>query len=91
MANEGLVQKEEKTTGMDYESSLSIQSILVFLLAVFFGLVAVAYVLPIWLPGLTDSFLGSNPKAYWYLSPRFGFRRPGPVVDFDDARAWYHQ
>ncbi len=54
-------------------SSLSIQAFLVFVLAVFFGLVAAAYVLPIWLPGLASSFTGSNPKAYWYLSRGAGF------------------
>jgi predicted ferric reductase len=68
-----LDQKEEKNAGMDYESNLSIQSLLVFLLAIFFGLVAAAYILPIWLPGLANSFLGSNPKAYWYLSRASGF------------------
>ena len=73
MVNEVLNQNEEKTSAMEYESSISIQTLLIFLLATFFGLVAVAYVLPIWLPGLADSFLGSNPKAYWYLSRGSGF------------------
>jgi predicted ferric reductase len=71
---EGLfVNKRENTTEVEYETSLSIQAFLVFVLAVFFGLVAAAYVLPIWLPGLTSSFVGSNPKAYWYLSRGAGF------------------
>jgi len=73
MAEEILNQKAEKNAEMEYESSLSIQSLLVFLLAVFFGLVAAAYVLPFWLPGLASSFTGSNPKAYWYLSRGAGF------------------
>ena len=73
MVNEVINQNEEKTTAMEYESSISIHTLLVFLLAAFFGLVAVAYVLPIWLPGLADSLLGSNPKAYWYLSRGSGF------------------
>jgi predicted ferric reductase len=58
---------------VEYESSISIQGIIVFLLAVFFGLVAAAYILPRWLPGLASSFTGSNPKAYWYLSRGSGF------------------
>ena len=58
---------------VEYESSLSIQAIMVFLLAVFFGLVAAAFILPRWLPGLASSFTGSNPKAYWYLSRGSGF------------------
>ncbi len=73
MADEILAKKLEKDTGMELESSLSIQALLVFLLAVFFGVVAAAYVLPIWLPGLAGSFSGSNPKAYWYLSRGTGF------------------
>ncbi len=73
MIKEVLDQKDEKNAGLEVESSLSFQSMLVFLLAVFFGLVAVAYVLPIWLPGITNSFMGPNPKAYWYLSRGSGF------------------
>ena len=34
---------------------------------------AAAYVLPTWLPSLTDSFMGPSPKAYWYLSRGTGF------------------
>ncbi len=52
----------------EYESSLTIQSALVFLLAVFLGLAAAALVLPHWLPGISDSFAGTSPKVYWYLS-----------------------
>lgn len=73
MVKENLNQKEETDAGMEYESSLSIQSLVIFLLAVFFGLVAAAYVLPIWLPGLSSSLTGSNPKAYWFLSRGTGF------------------
>jgi len=74
MAEIDFDQKEENNTGeMDFESSLSIQAFLVFVLAVFFGLVAAAYVLPVWLPGITGSFTGSNPKAFWYLSRGAGF------------------
>jgi predicted ferric reductase len=68
-----LVQKEEKNAEMEYESSLSFQTFLVFVLAIFFGFVAAAYILPVWLPGLAGSFAGANPKAYWYLSRGAGF------------------
>jgi predicted ferric reductase len=68
-----LTQKDEKTTEVEYESTLSIQAFLVFVLAIFFGFVAAAYVLPVWLPGLAGSFTGANPKAYWYLSRGAGF------------------
>jgi len=57
----------------EVESSLTIEGVLVFLLAIFCGLVATAFVLPLWLPGLASSFTGSNPKAYWYLSRGAGF------------------
>jgi predicted ferric reductase len=32
------------------------------------GLLAALLVMPTWLPGLTGSLTGSEPKAYWYLS-----------------------
>jgi predicted ferric reductase len=73
MVEEGFNQKSPQNADPEYESILSIQAFLVFLLAVFFGLVVAAYVLPIWLPGLTSSFIGSSPKAYWYLSRATGF------------------
>jgi len=38
------------------------------LLAVALGAFAAAIVLPNWLPGLSQSLLGAEPKAYWYLS-----------------------
>jgi hypothetical protein len=66
-------QKQAIPPEAEYESSVTVQGLLVFLLAIFVGLVATAYVLPIWLPGLASSFTGSNPKAYWYLSRGAGF------------------
>lgn len=66
-------KKMENNSETEYDSSLSIQAFLVFVLAVFTGLVAAAYVLPIWLPALASSFTGSTPKAYWYLSRGAGF------------------
>jgi predicted ferric reductase len=74
MAEEVLDQKKEiNTTEEEYKSSLSIQVMMVISLAIFFGLVAAAYVLPIWLPGIAASFAGSAPKVYWYLSRGTGF------------------
>jgi predicted ferric reductase len=77
MKEEVLVKKIENPPEAEYESSLSIQTFLVFVLAVFSGLVAAAYVLPAWLPGLASTFTGSNPKAYWYLSRGAGFAALG--------------
>jgi predicted ferric reductase len=43
--------------------------LLVFLmLAIMAGTLAAAVFLPKWLPDLSTSVLGSQPKAYWYLS-----------------------
>ena len=44
------------------------QALVVMLLAVAFGAFAAAVILPNWLPGLSASLLGTEPKAYWYLS-----------------------
>lgn len=46
---------------------------LIFLLfGVAGGAFAAAVVLPTWLPGLSESLLGSAPKAYWYLARASG-------------------
>jgi predicted ferric reductase len=51
------------------EDSSSGPILLVFLmLAIMAGTLAAAVFLPKWLPDLTTSVLGSQPKAYWYLS-----------------------
>jgi predicted ferric reductase len=51
------------------ETSSSGPILLVFLmLAVMAGTLAAAVLLPNWLPELTTSVLGSQPKVYWYLS-----------------------
>ena len=43
-------------------------TILLILLSIIAGSVLAAVVLPAWLPGLSQSLLGSAPKAFWYLS-----------------------
>ncbi len=57
----------------DYESSLTIEAVPVFLLAIVLGLIAGMVVLPYWLPGLAQSLSGASPKVYWYLSRGSGF------------------
>lgn len=52
--------------------ALSVLELTVMLLAVAGGTIAAAVVLPIWLPGLTDSLLGTQPKAFWYLARATG-------------------
>ncbi len=48
--------------------AMPLHTLIVMLLAVTLGAFAAAIVLPNWLPGLSQSLLGSEPKAYWYLS-----------------------
>jgi predicted ferric reductase len=48
--------------------AMPLHTLIAMLLAVVLGAFAAAIVLPNWLPGLSQSLLGSEPKAYWYLS-----------------------
>jgi predicted ferric reductase len=48
--------------------AMPLPALIIMLLAVALGAFAAAIVLPNWLPGLSQSLLGSEPKAYWYLS-----------------------
>ncbi len=47
---------------------MPLHTLIIMLVAVALGAFAAAIVLPNWLPGLSQSLLGSAPKAYWYLS-----------------------
>jgi predicted ferric reductase len=47
---------------------MPLHTLISMLLAVALGAFAAVIVLPNWLPGLSQSLLGSEPKAYWYLS-----------------------
>ena len=58
-----------QTDEMDYnDSSLSTASLIGFLLAVGLGTLCALALLPNWVPNLAQSLVGSDPKAYWYLS-----------------------
>jgi predicted ferric reductase len=48
--------------------AMPLHTLIIMLLAVALGALAAAIVLPNWLPGLSQSLLGDEPKAYWYLS-----------------------
>jgi predicted ferric reductase len=50
------------------ESSVSIQSFLLFLFASIIGLLIATLILPFLLPNMAFSLSGNAPKAYWYLS-----------------------
>ena len=55
------------------------RTILLTGLAITAGALAAAFVLPAWLPGLSESLLGPEPKAYWYLSRASGLAAFGLV------------
>jgi predicted ferric reductase len=59
------VNSSEQT---EYESSVNIQSFLMFLVAMTIGLLVAVLLLPAWLPNMAFSLGGDAPKAYWYLS-----------------------
>ena len=50
------------------ESSVNIQSFLLFLFASIIGLLIAILILPFVLPNMAFSLSGDAPKAYWYLS-----------------------
>lgn len=52
----------------EYESTFTAQSWFVLFLAMAFGTLLALTLLPAWLPNLTVSLIGPDPKAYWYLS-----------------------
>ena len=57
----------------EYESSVNIQSFLMFLVAMTVGLLVAVLILPAWLPNMAFSLQGNAPKAYWYLSRATAF------------------
>lgn len=50
------------------ESSISLQSVILFLFASATGMLVAVLLLPIVLPNMEFSLSGDAPKAYWYLS-----------------------
>ena len=57
----------------EYESSVNIQFFLMVMLAMIVGLLLAILVLPVWLPNMAISLMGSDPKVYWYLSRATAF------------------
>ena len=57
----------------EYESSVNVQSFLLFLFAVAAGLLLAVVILPFWLPNMAFSISGLYPKAFWYLSRATAF------------------
>ena len=58
----------QSTENTEYESTIGVQTFLLVLLAIFLGTLMAVLVLPSWMPNLAQSLIGTDPKAYWYLS-----------------------
>jgi predicted ferric reductase len=52
----------------EYQSTFTAQSFLLILLSMAVGMLLAVTLLPTWLPHLTASLVGTDPKAFWYLS-----------------------
>ena len=57
----------------EFESSVNIQTFLLFMMAMAVGLLVAIVLLPTWMPNLAFSLGGAEPKAYWYLSRAMAF------------------
>jgi predicted ferric reductase len=57
----------------EFESSVNLKTILLFMVAMAVGLLAAVVLLPTWMPNLAFSLGGEEPKAYWYLSRATAF------------------
>lgn len=57
----------------DPESGVALSTFFTMLFAAIIGAFAAIVVLPRWLPGLSASLLGPEPKAYWYLARSSAF------------------
>ena len=57
---------------LELQPVMRLEAVLVIVLAAIVGAFAAAVVLPTWLPGLSQSLIGNEPKAYWYLSRTSG-------------------
>ncbi|NCC36175.1 MAG: hypothetical protein EOM24_29810, partial [Chloroflexia bacterium] len=52
----------------DLPPAMAPQALIGLLLSAILGAFAAVVLLPSWLPGLSASLLGAEPKAYWYLA-----------------------
>jgi predicted ferric reductase len=59
---------DQPITAGEPESTISFGHFALIMLVAFLSALITVSFLPDWLPGLTDSLIGSNISAYWYLS-----------------------
>lgn len=62
-----------KSFFLDLPPTHALRTVLLLLIAVFFGTGLAIVVLPAWLPALSVSLTASEPKAFWYLSRSSAF------------------
>jgi len=54
---------------LEFEQSvIRLQTVLICMLGIIAGTLLAAQILPAWLPQLSTSLLGAEPKAYWFMS-----------------------
>lgn len=79
------------------ESTVSLQSLLLLLLASAMGALIAAVLLPAWQPGLIASIIGPQPKFFWFLSRASGIvgfallwlsMATGVIITNKMARLW---
>jgi predicted ferric reductase len=63
----------KNTNANEYESSVNIQTFLLFMMAMAVGLLVAVVLLPTWMPNMAFSLAGEEPKAFWYLSRATAF------------------
>ena len=61
-------RKVEEIDLENMDPAMTLQSVLLMMLSVIVGVLIAGMLLPSWLPGLSSSLFGPEPKAYWYLS-----------------------
>lgn len=67
-AHDGGLASLDGDVASDLPPAMAPQAVLGLLVSLIVGALAAVIALPAWLPGLSDSLLGPEPTAYWYLS-----------------------
>ncbi len=64
----------QDNSGIQYEnSSINFSSFILVLIAMAVGMLLAVIVLPLWAPNIAFSLIGTDPKAYWFLSRATAF------------------
>ncbi len=64
----------QDNNGVEYEtSSINFSTFILVLIAMAAGMLVAVIVLPLWAPNIAFSLIGTDPKAYWFLSRATAF------------------